>query len=56
MYASANTSFFKEEIIERLNTIDQSILDDKDMINYANDKNTKLKEFNDSCSESVHIE
>lgn len=46
----------QEEIIERLNTIDQSILDDKDMVAYANEKNTKLREFKDSCSESLYIE
>ncbi|CAF0940788.1 unnamed protein product, partial [Brachionus calyciflorus] len=45
-----------EEILERLNTIDQSILDDKNLIKYTTDKNLKLKEINDSFSESLHLE
>ena len=46
----------QEEILDRLNTIDRSILEDNNMIKYCIDKNTKLKEFNDALSESVHME
>jgi len=46
----------KEEIIDRMNNIEQSILNDDKMISFAQDKNIKLKEFRDSISESIHIE
>ena len=47
---------FKEELIERLCSINGSLLSDQQLIPYVTEKNIRLKEFQEALSEAVHIE
>ena len=47
---------FQEELIERLCSINGSLLSDQQLIPYVTEKNIRLKEFQEALSEAVHIE
>jgi hypothetical protein len=47
-------TYFKEEIIDRLSSMQQQLLDDRKMIDYMQLNNTKLKSFMDAQDESFY--
>lgn len=46
----------QESLLERLNAIKGSILDDDNLIPFITDQNIKLNSYQEALSEAVHIE